>query len=258
MPSYKRYDIKNRYNYRGRRTNDPVLFKTVMLVVLPLVIIGVIALGIFLAYKVSVDKPEELVTPVATTDEAVVIPEEELLRLVNDNHPLDAEFIPPLTEYQGVKVSEYMLDSLKRMIDDAKKEGVTITLSEGYVSYEEQGKLYSETFEKLKKDKDYSDIRAESEAKKVVPEAGCCEAQTGLLIKLSTEGENFEGSNAQIWLEKYSVSYGFILRYPEESESTTGMKYNPQLYRYVGEEHALNVRRYGMTLDEYFTHISMQ
>ena len=257
MP-YKRYDIKNKYNYRGRRTNDPVMFKTVMLIVLPLVIVGIIALGVFIAYKTAVKKPEPVIAPVATVDEVDVVPEEELLRLVNDNNPLDENFVPSLSSYNEVLVSEYLLDSLTRMIDAAKKDGVEITVSEGYISFEEQGRLYEETFNKLKKDNKYSDIRAESEAKKVAPEAGSSEAQTGLLIKLSTKDKNFEGSEAQIWLEKYAVSYGFILRYPKESESTTDMTYNPQLYRYIGEEHALNVRRYGMTLDEYFTHISMQ
>lgn len=255
MP-YKRYDIKNKYNYRGRRSNDPVVFKTILLIVMPLVIIGIVLLGIFISYKIAVKKPQVEIIPAATADEVELVPEEELLRLVNDSNPLDPDFVPELSEYGGVQISVYMADALEKMINDAGKDGVVITVSQGYISYDEQGELFEKTLKEFEKDN--SKVTAEAETKKIVPEAGHSEAQTGLLVKLSTDEESFEGSEAQLWLEKNSVSYGFILRYSEDSSNSKGMAYNPQLYRYVGEEHALNVRKYGMTLDEYFTHISMQ
>ena len=145
---------------------------------------------------------------------------------------------------------------MDHMIAAAADEGINISLTAGYVSYSDQGKLYEATFNKMKTEEKYSDVRAEAEAKKITPKAGSSESQTGLLIELSTSEKDFEGSKAEKWLDRNAVNYGFVLRYPEGKESSTGMAYNPRLFRYVGKEHALNMRRYGMTLNEYATHVA--
>ncbi len=259
MP-YNRYDVVNRYDRKGKRKNEHFILKTVLLIVIPIVIIGVVALGIFLGYK-SAEKKEAIpeATVPATYDEAVTyVSDEELLRVVNDSHMLDESFVPSLKPFAGVSVSEYVVDSLDDMISAAYAEGISITLSEGYVSYSDQGKRYEATYSRLMKDNNYSEVRAEAETKKISPEAGCSESQTGMLLMLSTDEKSFEKSKAFKWLERNAVNYGFILRYPKDKEDSTGMYYNPQLYRYVGVEHALNMRRYGMTLNDYASHIAQQ
>lgn len=253
MP-YKRYDITNTYSYRGRKKNENVVFKTVLLCLIPLLIVGVLFLGGFISYKLIIkDMYVEPVKPVATADEAA-LHEEELLRIVNEADPLESTYVPVLTTVNGVEVNSLSADSLNKMIDAAEEIGVTLTLKKGYVSYEEQAKLHEKTYESLKKSGNLSQIKAEAEAKKLCPLAGESESQTGLLLEFDSP----VNSEAYKWLVKHSVNYGFILRYPEAKESDTGMSFNPTLYRYVGKEASENIRRYDMSLEEYVTHISIR
>lgn len=253
MP-YKRYDIKNRYTVGGRRRNEPVVFKTVMLIVIPVLIAAVIALGIFIAFKTVTGGRGEN-TPVTSPDEVAVISDEDLLRVVNERHPLESDYVPELKPFGSVRISGYMFEDLDDMISAAAAEDIKLTLAEGYVSYADQAVLYDETYKKIKEEQKCSDIKAESETKKVCPLEGASESQTGLLVKFETDSEDFANSEADTWLQRNAVNYGFVLRYPEGREDSTGMKANLQLYRYVGKEHALNMRRYDMTLDEYSSHI---
>ncbi|MBQ7385178.1 MAG: M15 family metallopeptidase [Ruminococcus sp.] len=253
MP-YKRYDITNTYSYRGRRKNENVVLKTVMLFLLPVFIIAVLLGGAYVSYRMILkDMYIEPVKPVSTTDEAV-LHEEELLRIVNEAEPLESTYVPILTSVNGVEVNALSADCLNEMINAAKADKVTLTLKTGYVSYDEQAKLHQSTYEKLKKSGKYSQIKAEAEAKKLCPPAGCSECQTGLLLEFDAP----VGSDSYKWLVKYSVNYGFILRYPEAKEADTGISFNPNLYRFVGKESAQNIRRYDMSLEEYAAHISIR
>lgn len=253
MP-YKRYDITNTYSYRGRRKNDNVVFKTVMLFVIPLVIIAVLLGGAYVSYRVILKEMYvEPVKPVATVDEAVYH-EEELLRIVNEADPLSADFVPELTKVSGIEVNVLAADCLNEMINAAKEDGVTLILKAGYVSFEEQEKLHNATFENLKKNGSLSQIKAEAETKKICPVAGASESQTGLLMEFDAKVQ----SDSYKWLIKYSVNYGFILRYPEAKETDTGMTFDPELYRFVGKDAAANIRRYDMSLEEYADHVSIR
>lgn len=253
MP-YKRYDITNTYSYRGRRKNEKVVLKTVMLFVIPVVIVAVILGGAYISYRLIIaDRYIEPVTPVATADEAL-LHEEELLRIVNESDPLESTYVPELFEVNGVQVNSLAVDCLNEMLTAAKADGVTLELKAGYVSYDQQAKLHDETFERLKKSGNLSQIKAEAETKKVCPLEGCSESQTGLLLEFDAP----VNSDAYKWLVKYCVNYGFILRYPEAKETETGMTFNSNLYRYIGKDAAANIRRYDMSLEEYVTHISIR
>ncbi len=256
MP-YNRYDSVNRFDSKGRKKNEKIGVKVVLLIVIPFVIIGIVILGIILGLQTAGADNTNPVAPTSTEDEpGMVIPDSQLLIVVDDRHPLDKDYAPTLSPFGGVAVSSWIFSDLDHMIAAAADEGINISLTAGYVSYSDQGKLYEATFNKMKTEEKYSDVRAEAEAKKITPKAGSSESQTGLLIELSTNEKDFEGSKAEKWLDRNAVNYGFVLRYPEGKESSTGMAYNPRLFRYVGKEHALNMRRYGMTLNEYATHVA--
>lgn len=213
-------------------------------------------LGAFVGYKALVGERNDGAVE-ATGDEISQVSPEELLIVVNDHNPLDEGYVPKLTSFAGIPIATEIFNDLDAMVSKAALDGVSLSVTTGYVPYKDQGKLYEETFEKIKKDNDYSEIRAESETKKICPDAGCSESQTGLLIRFSTNEsyESFDETEAAKWLERNSLNYGFILRYPLGREDTTGMTYDPQLYRYVGKDNALNIRRYGMTLEEYYYHV---
>lgn len=256
MPSYKRYDIRNKYNHRGRRVNERVVLKKFMLFFMPILILSVLALGVFLGYYAEMNNRPKLPPP-AAVDEIELITDEELLHIVNEHYPLEEDYKPELVPFGNVSVSKVAFDDLDRLVSDASSQGIKLTVTKGYVSFKDQERLFEETFKKVKTENDFSEIKAESETMKICPRAGCSENQTGLLVTFATdESGNFSQTEAGKWLQKYSVNYGFVLRYPEEEEGDTGMAYAPDIYRYVGEEHALNMRRYDMTLESYSYHVT--
>ncbi len=257
MP-YNRYDIRNKYNYRGRKVNERMGFKIFMLFFIPVLIVLVVLLGVFLGYNAEMNSRPKLPLP-ATVDEVQTVSDEELLHIVNEHYTLEEDYEPELTSFGGIRVAKIAFDSLDNLVKDASSEGITITVKKGYVSYSEQEKLFEETFKKVKKNNNYSEIKAESETMKICPRAGCSENQTGLLVTFATDEDGkFSQTQAGKWLEKYSVNYGFVLRYPEGEEGSTGMTYAPDVFRYVGEEHALNMRRYDMILESYSYHVTVK
>ncbi|MBQ4568596.1 MAG: M15 family metallopeptidase [Ruminococcus sp.] len=257
MP-YKRYDVRNKYNHRGRRVNERMGLKVLFLFLIPVLIVLVVLLGVYLGYNAEMKQRPKLPAP-ATVDEADTVSDEQLLHIVNEHYPLEADYEPELVSFGGIRVAKVAFESLDDLIKDAASQGITITVKKGYVSYSEQEKLFDETFKKVKKDNDYSEIKAESETMKICPRAGCSENQTGMLLSFATDEKgDFAKTRAGKWLEKYSVNYGFVLRYPEGEEGNTGLTYAPDVYRYVGEEHALNMRRFDMILESYSYHVTIR
>ena len=69
--------------------------------------------------------------------------------------------------------------------------------------------------------------------------------------KIAKLDESFEDSEAFRWLSENAYKYGFILRYPEDKVDTTGYKYEPWHYRFVGRTVAAEIHASDMCLEEY-------
>ena len=54
------------------------------------------------------------------------------------------------------------------------------------------------------------------------------------------------------------VSYTHLLRFPADKEYVTGIRFEPWHYRYVGVEHAKEMNRLGMCLEEYIDYLNAQ
>ena len=97
---------------------------------------------------------------------------------------------------------------------------------------------------------------AEARAAAVVPRPGCNEAGTGLAADILAEGytrldTGFADTDAYRWLCAYAADYGFILRWPEDSQAVTGMVFQPWHWRYVGVENARAIRASGQCLEAF-------
>ena len=55
-------------------------------------------------------------------------------------------------------------------------------------------------------------------------------------------------------MKENAHKYGFILRYPKGKELITGYSYEPWHYRYVGVEIANEIKKLGITFDEYYAY----
>ncbi len=183
------------------------------------------------------------------------------LMLVNQSNPLPSGYQVRLADFEGQKVDERIVPALKQMMEKARTDGCPLTLSGGYVDSDGQNRLYEDEVQRLMKNGNLSRVRAENQALNTVGKGGYSENQTGLAVTFSADGkqgDDFASAKQYHWLSENSVYYGFILRFPSEKESLTGMEFQPGHFRYVGTGNAVKMREYSMCLEEYAAYLSKQ
>lgn len=178
---------------------------------------------------------------------------EELLHVVNNSNPLTDDYVPKLTSCGDFKVNSFAENNLENFCNKAKESGVEINLVSAYVSFDEQEKLYNEKLSEFLANPDYTEVRAQAAAQKLVPKGGCSEAQTGLLI-----GFDMTDEKTIAFIERECINYGFVQRYPKDKEDVTKLSENKTLYRYVGIDNAKKMRSFNMSLEEYSKYSALQ
>lgn len=153
----------------------------------------------------------------------------------------------------------------------------TLSLTGGYVSYEEQIKVYDEASKKYdddlaaenifnnqnteeetlidsEKSEDTYNKEKKEALNKIVDLPGRSENQLGFTITLKindlSDVTAIEKSEQYKWLSENAHNYGYIFRYPKDKESVTGKKYQPLTLRYVGEENSLKIHKTNKAFDE--------
>ena len=179
--------------------------------------------------------------------------DEERLQLVNRASPMKETDVPPLAEFQSVKVHAVIAGNLEAMTAAAKKKGITLSVTDGYVSFSEQQKRYEKELAQFEGKKEYTPVRAQAAAQAIVPKAGCSEAQTGLYVEFDVSDPHVKA-----FVERECIHFGFIQRYAENKEDQTHMRYNESGYRFVGKEDAEKMRAFDMCLEEYDDYLSSQ
>ena len=145
------------------------------------------------------------------------------------------------------KIKKEVYESFLKMYEDAKKEKITLIINSAYRSEKDQKKTYDEILKN--NTQDFTDKKA--------ARPGHSEHQTGLALDLITygaNGDNFDKTDAFIWLQNNAHEYGFILRYPKGKEYLTGYTYESWHYRYVGVEVATAIHDNDITFDEYYAY----
>lgn len=193
------------------------------------------------------DTESENILPVSETEK------NELLMIVSQSHPIEQSYVPTLEHFNGFEVNTLMLDSIKEMFESADSDGVKLKIVNAYIPFDTQQQMYEQKLEEILSNPDYTLVRAESEAKRAVPQGGCSEFQTGLLVDF-----DISESQSSQWLERNCVKYGFILRYPENKEDVCNHSDSNSIYRYVGKADAVNMRSYNMILEEYNSYIDIR
>ncbi len=116
-------------------------------------------------------------------------------------------------------------DNLIKMIDDAKKDNITLKVVSGYRTWDQQTGLFNNS-----KNKNGLDYALMYSAK-----PGHSEHQLGLAVDLNTTQNGFEKTKEYAWLKQNAYKYGFIERYPKGKEFITGYAFEPWHYRYLGD-----------------------
>ncbi|MBR6402699.1 MAG: M15 family metallopeptidase [Eubacterium sp.] len=207
---------------------------------------------------------------------------------VSATHKLPKDFkVPEFTELvNGHQVDSRIYPDLQKMFDDARAAGFSPTITSSYIEFKDQEDQLKEKIDELVEEGKTQE-QAEVEAKAFVADSGTNEHETGLAIDVDAEeveeeseseedeedeevdeaedGENEGEENTEEkgdkeedvhkklwkWLEDNSYKYGFIVRYPANKSSITGVTSEEKHLRYVGVKEATEMHKSGICLEEY-------
>ena len=181
---------------------------------------------------------------------------DELLTLVNFENTIPKDWKVDLVQLNnGQSVDRRIYDDLIAMLQAAKSEGLNPLICSSYRTNEKQEQLYQNKVSEYLS-QGYSKVEASDKAAFWVARPGTSEHQLGLAVDIvSTKNQRLDRSQEntveQQWLIQNSWKYGFVLRYPTNKNSITGVGYEPWHYRYVGKEHSKKINELGVCLEEY-------
>ncbi len=176
------------------------------------------------------------------------------LKVISPSEPADETFTVSTTNIGGVEVDSRISDALSLMLSDASEDNVSFNLVSGYISYEDQQKLFDDEVARLEK-AGTSHLMSEFTAGLNVSKPGESDAQTGLSIVVSDKKDTFTKTSQYNWLTNNAANYGFIFRYPENDSDYTGHEADLTVLRYVGRDNAIKMRQLDMCLEEYINYI---
>ena len=254
-----------------------IIHTNICIVLMILIVLILTIVYKYIAYKKEVQASSETSVNVeelynaTNIEEAEVIEEEnkrdidshtsdwELL-LVNKNHKVPQGYTVELEEVENVhQVDKRIAESLKQMLSDARKEGLSPIICSSYRTNAKQQKLYNNKVREYKR-WGCSSEEAEELASYWVAIPGTGEHETGLAVDIVSENyqildEKQEQTDVQRWLIDNSYKYGFILRYPTDKKDITMINYEPWHYRYVGIDNATYMKEHDMCLEEYIEYL---
>ena len=173
--------------------------------------------------------------------------------LLNRNNLIPNDYDPDLVYIDDTRT--HMLNSraaaaLADMIAAARKDGVSLGVVSAYRSNARQTNNFNNNINKLISDgRSYDEAYWETARYIAIP--GTSEHEAGLAVDFNLINAEFDQSREFAWLMNNCADYGFILRYPKDTEHITHIIYEPWHYRYVGINHAKKIAARGITLDEY-------
>lgn len=161
--------------------------------------------------------------------------------------------VPDIKFYGGVnnnknKLRQEAAEAIEKMFCEALDDGIVLYGVSGYRSYARQKEIYDKNVR----------MRGIQATNKVSAAPGHSEHQTGLAMDISTKSlggaltEKFGDTPEGKWVAKNCYQYGFIIRYPENTEQITGYSYEPWHIRYVGTEISEYIHNEGITFEEYY------
>ena len=196
---------------------------------------------------------------VLTVAQAQALLDDPRMILVNRTHRITEDYPVETKECGSATAINKTLqteaaEAFLSMQAAAAKDGVDVRMQSGYRSVSYQKKLYDDKTQYYR-NKGLSEAAAREKAAAIVNPPGCSEHNCGLAADLNSPEHTaldtgFADTAAFRWLCENAEQYGFILRYPKEAESVTGITYEPWHWRYVGAENAALLNQSGLCLED--------
>jgi D-alanyl-D-alanine carboxypeptidase len=127
------------------------------------------------------------------------------------------------------RVLDVAQPALSAMLAGASAAGYVATVSSAFRTFDEQLMLYEQATEIGR-----------------TARPGHSEHELGTAVDLDDHG-----SGAFAWLAERCAAFGFLLSFPEHLQKTTGLRYEPWHFRYVGSDLARAVRSETTSLEAY-------
>ena len=180
---------------------------------------------------------------------------------VPESYTLQLQELSTAVSVAGCYVDASCYDAMTQMITDCNLySGANVCVVSAYRSVELQTENFNNKINKLMNNGlDYETAYAQAATVIAVP--GTSEHHLGLAADI-VDTENWglvqeqESLTGQKWLMANCWKYGFILRYPANTQSITGIIYEPWHYRYVGVALATELYESGLTVEEYMANLT--
>lgn len=169
--------------------------------------------------------------------------------LVNKKHCMQpVSYVPSdlVAIGSGFVLSAKAAPSFNALMSAASAQGIPLTITSSYRSYENQVSTYAY----------WVGVSGKAGADTYSARPGYSEHQTGFVIDVASNGcalDCFGSTSAYAWMQAHAADYGFIQRYYAGYDPITGYKAEEWHYRYVGTAIAKDMRTKAiMTLEEYW------
>ncbi|MGO0154971.1 M15 family metallopeptidase [Leuconostoc mesenteroides] len=183
------------------------------------------------------------------------------LLLVNKSHSYQTELNFTKFIVDGNIIDQRIAQALPNFRSAAQKAGYATTLVSGYRSIAYQTTVYNNAISQYELT-GMSMAEAKKLTESVIQVPGSSEHQTGQAVDLAgidvlaacpSLEAGMDQFELQQWLIKHAPEYGFILRYPSDSQSIkeTGIDYESWHFRYVGVSNATYITNHHLTLEKY-------
>lgn len=164
--------------------------------------------------------------------------------VVNWKNPVPEDYELDLVEVEGFQIDRECRDALENMLIDCRNAGYVCTINNSYRSKKTQQYLWDKSMSAfMAQGMTYEQAYAETGKDTMLP--GHSEHQTGLAVDIVGSELMYQ------WLAENCWDYGFVLRYPENRTSFTGIIYEPWHFRYVGTELSMELKELGLCIEEY-------
>ncbi len=178
-----------------------------------------------------------------------------MLLLVNADNPLpdnyDTEVRANLVEIDAkyrnnnyvTQIHKDVYPYITAMVAAAQKDGVNLKVWSPFRSYAIQKDLFQKQVNRVGGD--------EAKAATVVARPGTSEHNTGLCADFNMASDAFENTEMYRWMTENAEDYGFVMRYRKDKQPITGVIHESWHWRFVGINHAKQMNKLDMCLEEY-------
>ena len=204
--------------------------------------------------------PHAMGDRIRAAGKAVFLPELEaaaagdpfLSRLVDKQHALPDGYEPDdlvtldnsgsyLVGRAGLRLRRPAAEALERVAEAARAEGITLTASSAYRSFDYQAEVYARNVRESGRE------TADRESSR----PGYRQHQLGLAVDFGSITDAFAQTSAGRWIAANGPKYGWVISFPDGYEQLTGYRWESWHYRYMGMPLAVFIEKWFDGIQQY-------